>query len=87
MIHKFITMIKNAFKNLDKMALYILKKGLSFCFLLSTFSAIVLLAYECFALNPIIFQVGLILFKASITFAISFVICAIASDTIKKQII
>lgn len=87
MIHKFISAIKNTFKNLDKLALSILKKGLSFCFILSTFSAIILFAYECFTLNPITFQIGLILFKASTTFSMAFVICAIATDTIKKQII
>ena len=87
MINKFICMIKQTFINLDKKAIHIMKKGLIFCIVLSSFSLIILLAYEYFSLNPFVFKLGLGLFKSSIIFAISFIICAIATDTIKKQII
>ena len=87
MIKKFFLMIKNIFKGLDKTALHILKKGLSFCFIICIVSMIVLFVYHFVSNNPLIFEIGITLFKSSIIFAIEFIICAIAADKIKKQIV
>ena len=87
MIKKFFLMIKNIFKGLDKTALHILKNGLSFCFIICIISIIVLFVYHFVSKNPLIFEIGITLFKSSIIFAIEFVICAIAADKIKKQIV
>lgn len=86
MINNFYSNIKNVIKNLDKKAVNILKKGLLFCFFLSILSTIILITYQ---LNnfPITFKIGINLFKASLIFATEFIICAIAVDRIKKQII
>ena len=87
MINNFISMIKNTFYNLDKTALHILKLGLKFCFILCIISIFVLLSYHFISLNLILFEIGLSLFKFSLIFAIEFIMCAIAADKIKKQLI
>ena len=87
MINKFFSMVKNIFKNLDKTALHILKKGLYFCLILCITSVFLLLLYQIFSLNPFIYEFGLTLFRISLIFAIEFVICAVAADKIKKQLI
>ncbi len=87
MITSFISMIKNIFKKLDKTALCVLKHGLHFCFYLCLISTIVLFVYLSFKLNPFVFDLGFMLFKLSIIFAIEFIICAIAADKIKKQLV
>ena len=86
MIRKFFSMIHNIFKNLDKTAIHILKKGLIFCSILCIISIIILFIYNIIG-NPFIFDLGLTMFRASIIFAIEFVICAVAADKIKKQLI
>ena len=86
MLHKFFSIIKDTFFNLDKIALHILKNGLYFCAFLCIISILVLLVYNFFLVNPLIFEIGLTLFKTSIIFAIEFIICAIAADKIKNQI-
>ena len=87
MINKFVSMIKDTFKSLDKTAVHILKRGLYFCALLCIISVIILFVCQFIAVNPFMFEVGLTMFRASIIFAIEFVICAIAADKIKKQIV
>ena len=87
MINKIFLRIKNIFKSLDKTALHILKRGLLFCSIICIISIIILFIYQFFANNLLMFEIGFTLFKCSLIFAIEFVICAIAADKIKKQII
>ncbi len=87
MINNFVSMIKDTFVNLDKTALHILKHGLFFCFILCLVSLFILLLYKFFTLSYLMFYIGLSIFKVSIIFSIEFIICAIAADKIKKQII
>ena len=87
MITKFILMIKSIFKELDKKAIIILKHGLQFCAILCLISITLLIAYQSFYLNPLFFHIGLLLFKTSTIFSIEFIICAIAVDKIKNQIV
>ena len=87
MIKNFLDTIKKAFINLDKKAFLILKHGLKFCFTLCIFSLAILLTYE-FILNSIfIYDLGIAFFRISMIFAIEFVVCAIAVDSIKKQLL
>ena len=86
-INKFFSMIKDIFKGLDKTALHILKRGLHFCIVLCIISIIILFIFQFFITNFLMFELGFTILRASIIFAIEFVICAIAADKIKKQII
>lgn len=83
MLKKIITY----YKNLDKNTYKILYKGLKFCFLLSFISAILLLIYILFFESPLIYYIGISLFKLSIIFSVEFIICGFVVDSIKKQLI
>lgn len=75
------------YKNLDKTTYKILYKGLEFCFLLSTISAFILLSYILFFQAPLIYYIGISLFKLSLIFSVEFIICSLVVDNIKKQLI
>ena len=79
-----INNLKKAYLNLDKKAMKILKKGWKFCTILCITSLIALIYYILLSANPLLYKIGISLFKLSITFAIEFLICAYAVDFIKK---
>lgn len=83
MIKKIVTY----YKNLDKATYKILYKGLAFCFLLASFSAFILLSYMLFFQAPLIYYIGISLFKLSLVFSVEFIICGFVVDNIKKQLI
>ena len=74
------------YKNLDKKIKKILHKGIIFSFILCIISVILLLTYQYLYEIPNLFYAGLSLFKSSLMFACSFIMCAVGFDTIKKQI-
>ncbi len=83
MLKKIITY----YKNLDKNTYKILYKGLEFCFLLASFSAFILLSYILFLQAPLVYYIGINLFKLSLVFGVEFIICGFIVDSIKKQLI
>ena len=82
-----INNIINSFKNLDKLVKKITKIGLKFCSILGMISLIILVTYNLSFTIPIVFTIGLILFKLSLIFGVEFIICGFAADRIKKQIL
>ena len=83
MINKIITY----YKKLDKTTYKILYKGLKFCLLLALISASILLSYMLFFHFPLIYYVGINLFRLSLVFSVEFIICGFVVDNIRKQII
>ena len=81
----FKHILKN--KNFEKITRKVLKGGLEFCFGLSSIAIIILLTYNFFFAYPIIYYIGLTLFRLSLIFGIEFIICGFITDGIKKQII
>lgn len=82
---KLIHSVINKIKDFDKKTTVLLKKGLFFSLLLCLFSAFLLAFYEGLYAFPILFEIGISLFKTSLMFAVTFFICAIGFDTIKKE--
>ena len=82
-----IKKIISYFKKLDKLTYKIMKYGLISCFILSTFSALMLLTYNLANTTPDVFHIGLSLFKLSCTFSVEFIVCGLVIDSIKKQIV
>ena len=74
------------FKNLDIKIKKILHKGFIFSFILCIFSTSLLFTYQTFYASPLLYYIGLSLFKSSLMFACSFIMCAIGFDTIKNEI-
>ena len=83
MIKKIIYNVKNMEKNILK----IMIKGLNFSLGICIISCIILIFYILNPISHILYDSGIILFKAGLTFAVMFFVCAFAIDNIKKQII
>ena len=79
--------IINKAKKFESLTKKIIKYGFIFSFILSITSSIILFTYINFYSTPELYYIGLSLFKTSLTFAVEFIICGFAIDTIKKQLI
>ena len=75
------------FKNLEKKAKTIMKKGLEFCSILCIISLVILITYNFSFTTPILFIIGLSIFKLSLIFGIEFIICGFVDDKVKKQLV
>lgn len=80
-----IKMIKDKFNSMEQSVKKIMKNGLMFSFIVIVISTIILLTYN-FLGYLYLYYIGLGLFQAALFWAIEFIICAVAIDTIKKQI-
>lgn len=78
--------LKEVYKNLEKKAFLVLKHGLKFCFSLCILSVFLLLIYNVMFTSPFLYYIGITLFRLSIIFSIEFIICAMVTDKIKKQL-
>lgn len=78
--------ISETFKNIDKLDLKIMKKGLKFSFMLLLISVSILLQYLFLENNLFLYNLGISLFKVSTYFGIEFIVCGIVVDSIKKGI-
>ncbi len=81
MIKQFI----QEYKNLDKHISYILRKGLSFSFIICLLSTIVLITYILFFTYPIIYYIGILGIALGLNFAMSFIISALIINEFKKE--
>ena len=82
----FKTLIER-YNNFDKITNTILKNGLKFCVILCIFSVLILLTYNLAKLSPIVFHIGISIFRLSMIFGIEFIICSFVVDGIKKELI
>ena len=83
---KFINIFIDKIKNLDLKIVRLMKIGLYISFIISLFSIMILFTYETFYSFPILFYIGISLFRTSLSFAVTFFICGIGFDTIAKEI-
>lgn len=79
--------IEKSFVDLDKLTKKIMKNGLKFCSIIGIIALIILLTYNLSITTPFLFNIGFLLFKLSLTFAVEFIICGLVVDSIKKQLI
>ncbi len=82
-----INNIINNFKDLDKLSKKIMKNGLKFCSVLGIIALTVLVTYNLSFTVPVLYSIGFILFKLSLTFGIEFIICGLVVDKIKAGVI
>ena len=75
------------YKEFEKITIKILNNGLKFCLVLSSFSSLILLSYMLIFQTPILFYIGISLFRLSLIFATEFIVCSFVADGIKKQLI
>ena len=82
-------MVKQLVDNIKSIEKYILSfmfLGINFAFLICVISSLVLLFYILNPISYLIFDAGIIIFKTSLKFAISFFIGAIVINNLKKEI-
>lgn len=80
-----VKMIKEKFLSMDKKVKQIMKYGFGFSFGVCMLAVALLISYVAYP-SPDLYYIGLSVFQLSLFFAVEFIICAIAIDTIKKQI-
>ena len=85
--YNYINNIKTSFKKLNKSTIKIIKLGLKCCFTISILSILILTIYNYYITAPILFNIGYILMKLSLTFGVEFIICGFVVDNIKEGII
>ena len=80
-----LNIIKNKFNSMEEKVKHILKYGIYFSLFVCYIAVFVLLTYQN-THSPDLFYIGLSTFKLGLFFIVEFIICALAVDTIKKQV-
>lgn len=78
-------LILSSFKKIDKSILKVLFNGLKVCLILVLIATFILSLYQSIH-NLTLFYIGMSLFKSTLFYIAFCIICAIAIDTIKKDI-
>lgn len=73
-------------KNMDTSIISLMKNGIKFSFYINIISNIFLLMYDFYFCSPSIYYIGISLFKTSLFFIVSFIICGFAFSKIKKEL-
>ena len=81
----YMKLVINNFKKMDASLLKVKNNGLKFCFVLLLVATFILSLYLNVH-NPALFLIGVSLFKSSLFFIVFFIICALAINTIKKDV-
>lgn len=79
-----IKQIIDKFNSLEEKIKTIMRYGFKFSFAVCILSILILLTYQFYS-YPDLYYIGLSVFRLSLFFAIEFIICGLAMDTIKKQ--
>lgn len=77
--------ILNNMKNIDKKTHQIMKNGMKFSIIFCLFSNLILATY-CTNYNPIVYTIGISMFKSGLFFLTAFIICGFAFNNIIKEI-
>ena len=74
------------FKKMEPSILSLVRSGLRFSFLMSIISIVLLLTYDFVYTLPVVYYVGISLFRTSLFFMVGFVICGFAFSKIRKEL-
>ena len=74
----------NDFKNIDISIVKVMKNGFKFSFVLCLMATYILFLYITNPVSHITFKIGYSVVKCSLTFFVSFLVGALASDKIQK---
>ena len=87
LFNKIKSNLLSLFNNLEITTYKIMKNGLFFCFLICLISLITLITYNSTISSPILFHIGISLFKLSIYYILGFITSGLVVDKIKKGLI
>ncbi len=74
------------FKKMDSTIVNIVKFGVKISFYISIIASLILLTYDFVYTLPIIFYIGISLFKTSLFFIVGFIICGFAFQKIQSDL-
>lgn len=80
-----IKLLVNQFNQMDQKIKKIMHYGFLFSFVVCLISLGILYTYSV-NFSPELYYIGLSVFRLSLFFAVEFIVCALATDTIKNQI-
>ncbi len=72
-------------KLFDKLILKTIKTGVKYCFGFCIFATLILLIYEFYAF-PLLYYIGISLFRSALFFIVTFIACGIVFNQIKKDL-
>jgi len=78
-------MFKLDIKNIDKKVFSLMVNGFKFSSIILIFSLYILLLYKFNPISHTFFEAGILLFKASLMFYVSFIICGFFIDQMFKK--
>ena len=78
-------MFKISIKNIDKKVISLMSNGFKFSSIILIISLYILLLYKLNPISHILFESGILLFKASLMCFVSFLICGFAMDQILNK--
>ena len=78
--------ILSEFKKIDNHIVEAMKFGIKFSFKISIFAIIILFTYMFFYSSPSVFYIGISLFKSSLFFIATSIICGFAFQKIKMDL-
>ena len=84
---KFINILSDKIKNWDLQVVKLMKFGFIISFIMCLLSSSLLFTYQFIISLPILFYIGISIFRSSLSFGVTFFICGIGFDTMKKQMI
>ena len=84
---KFINILSEKIKNLDLKIVKLMKIGFIISFIMCLLSSSLLFTYQFIISLPILFYISISIFRSSLSFGVTFFICGIGFDTMKKQMI
>ena len=74
------------FKKFEPTILLLMKSGIRYSFYISIISTLILLTYDFVYTAPIIYYIGISLFRSSLFFMVGFIICGFAFNKIKREL-
>jgi len=84
---KFINILSDKIKNLDLKIVKLMKIGFIISFIICLLSSSLLFTYQFIISITILFYIGISLFRTSLSFGVTFFICGLGFDSMKKQMI
>lgn len=78
----FINILSDKIKNLDLKIVKLMKIGFIISFIMCLLASLLLFTYQFIISMPILFYIGISLFRTSLSFGVTFFICGLGFDTI-----
>lgn len=74
------------FKKFEPAILLLMKSGIRYSSYISIISILILLTYDFIYAVPIVYYIGISLFRTSLFFIVGFIICGFAFNKIKREL-